>query len=70
MGKIGSSLDAYNMVGIGINRSDQLMNWVQDQTGVQTPLGTLTTGLNEGYGFVPGLFEAPMGADWRSASTP
>lgn len=70
MGKIGSSLDAYNMVGIGINRSDQLVNWVQDQTGVQTPLGTLTTGLNEVYGFVPGLFEAPMGADWRSASTP
>lgn len=70
MGKIGSSLDAYNMVGIGINRSDQLMNWVQDQTGVQTPLGTLTTGLNEVYGFVPGLFDAPMGADWRSASTP
>jgi len=70
MGKIGSSLDAYNLVGIGINRSDQLVSWVQDQTGVQTPLGTLTTGLNEVYGFVPGLFEAPMGADWRSASTP
>lgn len=70
MGKIGSSLDSYNLVGIGINRSDQLVNWVQDQTGVQTPLGTLTTGLNEVYGFVPGLFEAPMGADWRSASTP
>ncbi len=70
MGKIGSSLDAYNLVGIGINRGDQLVNWVQDQTGTQTPLGTLTTGLNEMYGFVPGLFELPMGADWRSPSAP
>jgi len=68
MGKIGSSLDAYNMVGIGITRSDQLVNWVQDQTGVQTPLGTLTTGLNEVYGFVPGLFEAPVGAAWSLPS--
>lgn len=69
-GKIGSALDGYNVLGIGIKLGDQIVHGVEDQTGVQTPLGTLTTGLNEVYGFVPGLFEAPMGADWRTPSAP
>ncbi|GAA3026897.1 hypothetical protein [Microbacterium dextranolyticum] len=70
MGKIGSAIDGYNMVGIGIGRGNDFIHWAEDQTGVPTPLSTLTTGLNEVYGAIPGLFEAPMGADWRSPSAP
>ncbi len=69
-GKIGSAIDSYNMAGLIINHGNEAVHAIENSMGVQTPAGVITTGLSEAYGFVPGLFEAPMGADWRSPSAP